>query len=350
MKPRIIFDSISEMLTPDALSELLGARVDAVSLQPFEVQHRSANVLREIWAQAEGGRVRLILKEFQPKRDWVMRLTHDTLTREAMLFVHGIYAQMPPGIVVPVIAAARNRDTWATLMRDVSAELVTPDRMVEVADARVLLENLAALHAHFWNRAELQNPALGLSSLYDFLTILAPARVQAEMEAGRAHPVLEMAVRGWKQFDESAPTDVREIIHMHQASLAPLMQELDAMPRTLVHSDYKLDNLGIARRPSGLPDRSVPATVMLDWQDATRGAGVMDLGYFLALNARRLPFSNEEAMQIYMRAIGARGQWVTRRQIEIGLLAGGALRLLWLMALNQPTELDWWYDLVRRVG
>src|SRR5258705_8777956 len=102
------------MLAPKALSALLGVQVNSVTRQSFEVAHRSANALYEILLETDAGRSRLILKEFQPQRDWVMRLTHDALTREAMLFVHGIYARMPSQIVVPMIAVARHGETWAT--------------------------------------------------------------------------------------------------------------------------------------------------------------------------------------------------------------------------------------------
>ncbi len=339
---QIIFDSVEAMLKGEALSALLGARVRSVQRQPLNVAHLSGNALEEILVESNAGQVRLILKTFQPTRDWVMRLTHDALTREAMLFVHGIYARMPHEIFVPVIAVTREGETWASLMRDVAAELLPTNQVLNENDARVLIEHLAALHAHFWNDATLQNPALGLSSLQDFLTILSPARIQNELDAGRAHPVLEMAARGWQKFFADAPKDVREKIRAWQENPAPLLDELEAMPQTLVHGDFKLGNLGIARRSDLLNTDSL-ITVALDWQDATRGAGVLDLGYFLALNARWLPFSKAEAIEIYTSALNARGHFVSTREIEIGLLAGGALRLLWLMVNGAQKELDWWY-------
>lgn len=357
------------MLAPDALSQLLGVHVHSVTQQPYEVAHRSANELQQVWIETDAGRSRLILKQFQPTRDWVMRLTHDTLTREAMLFVHGIYVRMPGEIVVPVIAAARTGTTWATLMYDVSPELLPLNQMLESDAARVLIQHLAALHAHFSNDPALENPALGLSSLQDFLTILSPRRVQDELDAGRTHPVLEMAARGWEHFDAAAPEDVRCIIHDLQNEPAPLLQVLKTLPQTLVHADYKIPNLGVALpSPTSSSPREIPPalqrrneltshrppriddgarTIVLDWQDATRGAGVMDLGYFLALNARWLPFGHAEAIEIYTTALTARGHTVSPREIQIGLLAGGALRLLWLMVLNQQNDLNWWYDLCR---
>lgn len=347
MQP-LIFDSVDAMLAHDALSHLLNARVHLVKRQLFSVAHRSANELYEIWVQSDAKLTRLILKRFHPTRDWVMRLTHDTLTREAMLYTNRIYARMPREIQVPVIAAARDGDSWATLMYDVSTELFPANRTLTLHNARRLLDHLAALHAQFWNDASLQNRSLGLSTLEDFLTILSPARVQAEIDTGHSHPVLEMAARGWKDFHASAPRDVQGIIRVFQENPASLLSELQQLPQTLVHGDYKLDNLGIADANDS-PNPIESHTIVLDWQDATRGVGAMDLGYFLALNARWLPFSKEDAMEIYRKSSAARGNPISTREVEIGLLAGGALRLLWLMILNQQNDLDWWYDLVRRV-
>ena len=50
----------------------------------------------------------------------------------------------------------------------------------------------------------------------------------------------------------------------------------DAMPQTIVHGDYRLDNMFFAS-PAGGAEFSV-----IDWQIATRGGGVFDVAYFVA--------------------------------------------------------------------
>ncbi|HZQ08030.1 MAG TPA: hypothetical protein VFD70_15715, partial [Anaerolineae bacterium] len=79
-------------------------------------------------------------------------------------------------------------------------------------------------------------------------------------------------------------------------------------------------------------------------------AGVLDLGYFLALNARGMPFPKETAIQIYTDALESRGCSVLLHDVEIGCLAGGALRLLWLMVNHTQADLNLWYDLIRRAA
>lgn len=356
------------MLAPESLSSILGEPVARVTRQPLDVRHLSGNHLERITAglapdprRGEGEvtgapktRQRsLVLKRFD-RRDWVMRLTHDDAVREVALFRGGLFGRLPQSCRAPILAAARDGDSWASLMADVSPALapaLVP--VVDADDARAWLVCLAELHARFWNDASLARRELGLASLEDFVTILSPERVQGELEAGRTHPVLEMAARGWRAFDQSAPPDVRAIIHKFQRDPAELLDILTAMPQTLVHGDFKLANLGMSYEPGGQR-----RAIILDWQDAARGPGVLDLGYFLALDAARLTLSEEQAAAVYRDALTARGFAVSARELDVGLLAGGALRLLWRMTNHAQSvrpgqarareELEWWYDLVRR--
>lgn len=80
-----------------------------------------------------------------------------------------------------------------------------------------------------------------------------------------------------------------------------LMEALSLAPDTLCHSDYRLDNL--------LFDDARGDVVMLDWQIASRGPGVLDLAYFLSgLLEADVSDRQEEA-------------WVAR--YHDGLVAGG---------------------------
>ena len=55
-----------------------------------------------------------------------------------------------------------------------------------------------------------------------------------------------------------------------------LLQRLDGLPHTLVHGDFRLDNLLFG---DGV---QTPLLTMLDWQIVLRGPGIYDLGYFLS--------------------------------------------------------------------
>ncbi len=92
---------------------------------------------------------------------------------------------MPPEIVHPVVACARNGTGWAILMRDVSDALI-PDALgkmpISRADHRRYLDALAALHAAFWDDPAIVAPALGYCRPSHVYTTLSPQTAQREAD------------------------------------------------------------------------------------------------------------------------------------------------------------------------
>jgi hypothetical protein len=362
----LVFESLAAMLSAAGLSRIAGGEVTAVTRSPLDRAHFSGNTLEQVIAELPGGSRRFVLKRFAIERDWIMRLTHDHAVREAALFRHGVYARLPAVCYVPVVAVARDGNSWASLMDDVSAGLTQSVAVLPAADLRRYLRHLAAVHARFLNDDTLRDAALGLSSLRDFVQILAERTARAEIAAERSHPVLELALRGWQIFAEIAPPEVVGTVAALADDPQPLLALLERGPHTLIHGDYKTANLG--SWPAGAFTQAHTAsaatqTIMLDWQDASYGPGLLDLGYFLAISGTRLPIAKESAIGIYRTALAEAGYRYTNhaweRDLELGLLAGGALRLLWQKALAtqspdpsereaQMAELRWWSDVVLR--
>ncbi len=326
------------------LSTLLGVRVKSVERGPLEAEHFSGNTLERVRVMRNGQEVNLVLKHFSIERDWIMRLTHDTSVREVALFRGGVYDRMPEQVYVPVIAAARDGDSWASLMMDVSPWLVlSVNQSIPAFDLKCYLDHLAAVHARFMNDETLLNPEFGLSTLEDFVMILSPANARREVEEGRAHPILEMAIRGWEVFEEVARPEAVQIIRNTQKDLRPLLAAVTCAPRTLVHGDFKLANLGSLPPPqSGAQVGTEPRTIILDWQDATFSSPLLDIGYFLAINSAFLPVSKEETIQMYRDSLaGHNWVWPPRtweRDLAVGLLAGGAMRVGWQKALGTQSD------------
>lgn len=361
--PPAIFESVDEMLSPAGLAMIAGGNVMSIERAPLDVAHFSGNTLeRVIVGRAEAER-RLVLKRFSIERDWIMRLTHDHAVREVALYRYGVYARLPAVCYVPIVAVARDGAAWASLMDDVSAGLPA-DGPLKLDDLRRYLQDLAAVHARFMSDEALCDPALGLSSLRDFVQILALPTVQAECAQGRANPVLEAALRGWQIFAEVAPPEAVHIVEALAREPEPLLALLERVPHTLIHGDFKAANLGRWPPESAQQsDRSIGAarTIMLDWQDAARGPGLLDLGYFLGISGPRLPTTKAAAIDIYRAGLIDSGyNWPDHsweRDLDLGLLAGGALRLLWQKALGtqstdaairaaQTEELRWWSEVV----
>lgn len=353
-----VFDSVQALLSPAALGELIGARVLEITREPLRVEHFSGSRLEKIRLSHAQGALSLILKQFSYERDWVMRLTHDLAVREVALYRTGIYARMPQSVEVPVLAVARAGETWASLMNDVSPALIPAEPpVVPVPVLADCIRALAAVHARFMDDPVLEDPALGLSTLDDFISILSPAVVRRELDAGRAHPVLEYADAGWARFFDRAPASIADGLRELQNDPAPLLHALASGPRTLLHGDFKFSNLGL----KGMGEAS--GVIVLDWQDAAAGPPLLDLGYFLAVSGPRLALPPEDIVGLYrglLEANGAAGAVdLVGRDVDLGLLAGGALRLMWQKALaldladadqreRAQSQFEWWSELVLR--
>ncbi len=110
---------------------------------------------------------------------------------------------------------------------------------------------------------------------------------------------------------------------------------LAATPRTFLHGDWKMGNLGT--HPDG-------RTILLDWAYPGSGPACWDLCWYLALNRARLPESKEAAIDRFRAALEARGvatgSWWDA-QLDLCLIAIMAT-FGWEKALGDDDELSWW--------
>jgi hypothetical protein len=266
-----VFGSVEEMLAPSALSELLGTPLASVGVTPLESNGWSANELS--WVQA--GDHRLVLKRLSAD-DWLTRASKDDGCRSMAVWRTGLLDRLEPQLRHSVVAGSRDGSHHALLMRDVSAGMDWDARpilptltRVDTRDRRVerILEALAVMHARFWGDDTLDDPAYELADVETFLTMLWPA----SWPVMESHPDgLRAVQRGWQALLDLVDPDVRATIEQVMADPGPLVAALEAEPATLLHGDYRLDNLAV------MPDDSV---VAFDWQFAGRGPGVMDLAF-----------------------------------------------------------------------
>jgi aminoglycoside phosphotransferase (APT) family kinase protein len=143
---------------------------------------------------------------------------------------------------------------------------------------------LAAMHSEWW-----QSPRL---SSCDFLfTVNAP----------NAGFLAEGHSRSWASFLERYGHVLPPGYEAFRPPLSSSLQEaatgLGAAPRTLVHLDFRADNLFFGGDP--------PRTVAIDWQLATRGPGVADLAtlfcHSIATDLRRE--LEEDLMHLWHEAV-----------------------------------------------
>jgi hypothetical protein len=222
----------------------------------------------------------------------------------------------------------------ALLMRDVSAELVPPgDDPLPLEHHLQLLDDLAALSARMWG----WEGAAGLVPLERRWTAFTDEQLDAERERGWPDAVPRIARDGWDRFAERAPGPARDVVLGLRRDLDPLIAAVRTTPQTFLHGDWKLGNLGIGRDGR---------TVLIDWTYCGPGPVCFELGWYLAINAARLPQPKEDAIEalrtsLVAHGVDTAGWW--DRQVDLCLL--GALVLFgWEKALGDDAELAWWCD------
>ena len=213
-------------------------------------------------------------------------------------FYSQLAARMPVALARCYYAAYdAGPDEYVVLLEDLAPAL-PGDQLAGLHpdDAAAAIRELAALHAAGWEAAELAAlPWLNRSGpdaaalLAAVLTDLYPRF--RERYAGR--------------FEPGTLGLIEEFLPKVSSYLAA-----GAEPRTIVHGDFRADNLLFG----------APRPVVLDWQTAGFGAGTADLSYFLASSlpvaARR---QYEEALvRRYHAALTSRGAGLSWHDCWIG--------------------------------
>lgn len=163
--------------------------------------------------------------------------------------------------------AARSRRRYVLLLEDLASPSRRAGDQVRgccPGEAEAALREIAAVHAHWWQRPEL--PELGWIAPVWILSRYA----EVMYRAGR--------VAFFERYGEQRSARFREFAEWLRRGGTPLMRRLADLPYTLVHGDYRLDNLFLAGEGR---DARVTA---LDWQGVCRGPGALDVAYFVSGN------------------------------------------------------------------
>jgi len=280
-----------------------------------------------------------VLKRLDLAGDWTMRASGCLRGAPFELWERGILARLPGCFNQPIVAVAREDPTAGTpsggcavLMRDVARWLVpATDEPIPASQHGRFLRHMATLHASFWHGGD----ELEVVPAEHRYLELSPWMAEAEAAIGSPHLVPQLVAKGWPLLAKVAPGAAAIVVPLAHDP-GPLVAALAGTPRTLVHSNWKLDNLGTDDRGR---------TVLLDWEQPGRGAALSDLAWYLAINCRRLPQPKEDSIAAYRGALEACGietePWF-ERQLALSLL--GALVLFgWEKALGgYDEELRWW--------
>jgi Phosphotransferase enzyme family len=280
-----------------------------------------------------------ILKHLDLAQDWTMRASGCLRGAPLVLWERGILARLPDCFNQPIVGVALEPASGpppsggcALLMRDVARWLVpVTDEPISLPQHLSFVQHMAAMHARFWDGG----PELDVVPAMHRYLELSEWMAQAEQAVGSDHLVPQLVAKGWPMLANAAPAAAAAVLPLARDP-GPLVQALASTPQTLVHSNWKLDNLGSDEQGR---------TVLLDWEQPGRGAALSDLAWYLAINCRRLPQSKEAAIAAYRDALESCGirtaGWFDR---QLGLSLLGALVLFgWEKALGgYDEELAWW--------
>jgi hypothetical protein len=279
------------------------------------------------------------MKRLSPASDWVMRVTGDHVHRPYLVWQAGIMDQAPHCIDHTVVAmevdGAGDQAVLTMLMRDVSGFLVPPgDTVVPAGQHENFIAHLAALSAAFWG----WDDDIGLTTMTQRLRFFAPDNIAAELAAAEVPGPIAAAAAGWDALPGRSPllSNLARLVH---ARPEVLTEQLAETPRTFLHGDWKMGNLGA--HPDG-------RTILLDWAYPGAGPACWDLCWYLALNQARLPEPKEAAINRFRAELEEHGVDTGRwweRQLDLCLIAIMAT-FGWEKALGDDDELDWWHNRV----
>jgi Phosphotransferase enzyme family len=319
---RTVAGSIDELVADATLREPMDKNDDSKSGSTFE--------------RVEIGGERFVLKHLCVYDDWLARATGDLACRPLLVWESGLLDALPTCIDHAVVGAAggmgRGGHEVALLLRDVGGQLAGDGGgMLPPDQHATFIDHMAQLHATFWGWTD----TIGLQPLTHRLYELSPLTTDVEAELGGTDEVPPLLRPGWERLLVDAPRAGR-IAWDLLADPGPLVDPLEAGPSTLVHGDWKKGNLG-----TGLDGR----TILLDWAVPGASPGLLDLAWYLAVNADLIPETKEATIARYrahLEALGiATSSWWDA-QLGLALIVG-FVQLGWN---KEGAELAWWAERV----
>jgi tRNA A-37 threonylcarbamoyl transferase component Bud32 len=307
------------------LDELLGEH-GLTSTPRVPIQHAGFSGAG-LYRLQHGDGQSFVLKSRSIHDDWIMRSTEDIACREAVMANR--LSALPDGVRNPAIATAVDEDTHSILMDDIAPHLLG-DGTINEATLDTILARMADLHA------ATPPDDVPWCDLRRRLTLLTPERIGVAAAYGA--PVAADVRDGWAAFEHHAPDAARRLIRALFADPSLLVRALGRLQQRFLHGDLKLDNMGVEGETLWL----------VDWSMALVAPAAVDLGWFLAINSRRLPVRLDEVMERYAEA-ASMPSGVRPLHDALTVMCGLLLRG-WRKGLDteagEPDELNWWCERV----
>jgi hypothetical protein len=257
------FPTTSDALTAEWLSDALGTRVTGFEIEPIGVGVGLVCDLARIHLRYDGDGPATVIAKFPAalEENRFVALVLNMYGRETT-FYRDLACDTP--LSAPRCHAVEfdgDANEFVLLLEDVAGARVV-DQLVGCTreEAEVAIDELARLHAGWWNHP-------GLESVLRLCDAPYPDVVSAAF-ASSWEPV--------QQICEGLITPTIKALGDRFTELIPtLMERLSEPPWTLSHGDYRLDNLFFSDDP-------LRPLVAIDWQLHDRSRGPRDLSYLLS--------------------------------------------------------------------
>jgi hypothetical protein len=329
----------TQKLTPRPVASSLDELLDGVTRREpfFTTDSKSGSAFERVVIDGES----LIVKHVHIDEDWTMRFNGDVGCHPLQVWSSGLMDVLPERIDHGVVGVAGGlgRNGWgaAILMRDMSTEMVPPgDDVLPPEHHAQFLDDIAAMSARMWGWSD----DVGLVPIDSRWTWFNHATLAIEEANGWPDPVPKIAFDGWQRFEERAPQSVVELVDSLRRDTSPLAAAVGTTPRTFIHGDWKLGNVGTARDGR---------TVLIDWTYPGEAPCCFELAWYCAINSARVPQTKEDAIATFRAALEGHGVdtdgWFDA-QLALCLL-GGLVVFGWEKALGSDDELGWWCDRAR---
>jgi hypothetical protein len=154
---------------------------------------------------------------------------------------------------------------FALILEDLSAyELGDQVKGCTLEQTRGGIDWMARHHASLWGRTE--------DPMFEFLPAVSPSYSSEGLAQGCAF--------GWdpmvQLFGHAVPPHIAALKDRYLAALPKLFDWMATPPLTVVHGDFRMDNLFFAATPGQEP------LIAVDWQGSLRGRASQDIAYFLS--------------------------------------------------------------------
>jgi len=251
------------------------------------------------------------------------------------------YADVAPLLeVVPKalgIASDLEHDDHVLILQDLGHLRVGDQAAgVTVADARATMIAAARLHARFWQNADLDR--------IDWM----PMANSEGMKIGRE--VYAASLPGFLQvFAHAIESDMVPVMERYGDNVHQLLDRIARMPNTVVHFDFRLDNLFF--------DDATGDVWMIDFQTSSKGGGAYDIGYFMSqsvpIDVRRT--HEESLLHTYhdeLVRLGVTGYSYEQffQDYRVGVLYGWIIPVYAVGTLDSSSEraMALWTEVIKR--